>query len=253
MFGRKHQWELFRESLNVIPNEFRKLSSDIYYRISQKEKTVTKNTGEINQAIRIPENLVSDIPPIVVDGVLSRNFLKDYRESLDDTAQIIRAQLLDSYIIHPENLNRIEKDILEVTYEMREQYHSGKKRNYRQNVGDAIPKLACSYARLQCSSEISREDIDMVMDLWSYMDDEVSGRYSSPPMGIIKPFRLVGDSRKIYYRLCDGYPTEVFFPPIREAIKVIGADPLEFQIALDSMMQEEYVLRKGDSMLLLNP
>ncbi len=43
------------------------------------------------------------------------------------------------------------------------------------------------------------------------------------------------------------------FPPIREAIKVIGADPLEFQIALDSMMQEEYVLRKGDSMLLLNP
>ena len=250
VYGLKYQWGAFTKPLGVIPQEFRKINSDVYYCISDKEKNVKKNSGEINRAIWRPKGMTYDIP-IVVDDVSPRNFLKNYKESLDDVGRIVTAQLLDSYIIHPERLQQIQKQIIEITYEMRDKYLSTKKRVYRQNFNDAIEKLASSYARLQTSPEIGSEDIKWVFDHWQEMNDEVSLRYSAK-MGFFNSMRLVGDTRNIYYKLCDLYPTEVLFP-IREAIRLTKADPVEFEIALDSLSDGPFVKQIGENMMLLDP
>ena len=134
---------------------------------------------------------------------------------------------------------------------MRDKYFSKRNCGFHQNIGDAIPKLASAYARLQTTSKIKNDDIKWVFAKWSEMFDEFSSRYSSP-VGILKPLRFVRDTKKIYYKLYDSYTTEEDFP-IREAIYVIRADPLEFELALDSLVSEGLANRNGEYMRLLDP
>jgi hypothetical protein len=250
VFGRNYQWAMFKKPLMVIPPEFRRVSADVYYQISTKEKTVNKKGGEINRAILLPETMVSDIPVVIYD-VSQRTFQKDYFESLMGEASIIRAQLLDSLLIRPEESPAIEKAMREAIYVMRNEHLSGRRITYRQNIGDAIPRLAASYARLQSSPEIDKGYIDEVMNDWQFMHEKACSMHSSP-MGIIRAFSLTGDSRRIYFALYDAFGSDYAITP-GEGQKVSGASPEEYGIALDSIVETGYGRWKKQSIVLLDP
>ncbi len=250
VFGRNYQWGMFKKPLMVIPPEFRRASADVYYQISKKEETVKKTRGEINRAILLPETLIADIPVVIYD-VSQRTFQKDYLESLMGEASIIRAQLLDSLLIRPEESPVIERAMREAIYAIRNEHLSGRRITYRQNIGDAIPRLAASYARLQSSPEIDKRYIDEVMDDWQFMHEKACTMQSSP-MGITKAFSLTGDSRRIYFALYDAFGSDYAIAP-GEGLKVSGAVPEEFALALDSIVETGYGRWKKQSILLLDP
>jgi len=250
VFGRNYQWEMFKKPLIVIPPELRRVSSDVYYLISKKEKTINKKKGEINRAILLPETMVSDIPLVIYD-VEQRKFQRDYLDGLMGEAAVIRAQLLDSLFIRPEESLATESAMREAIYEMRSEHLSARRLTYRQNIGDAIPRLAAAYARLQSSPDIDKRYIDEVMDDWQFMHEKACSMQSSP-MGITRALSLAGDSRRIYFALYDAFGSEYAIAP-GEGLKASGASPEEFAIALDSIVETGYGRWKNQSIVLLDP
>ena len=164
VFGKEPQWNLFNKSLNAIPPELRKPTSNYYYYISKIEKTINKNSGEKNIAILHPKKLRTDIPIIITNESPKRNS-KDLQAQIDIESKIITAYLLDALLIKPRVTKQIQKMFLDEIYHMREQCLSVGLMPFNPNMS-AIPKLAGAYCRLQSNLEIRSEDVHYVVDLW---------------------------------------------------------------------------------------
>ncbi len=250
VFGKKHQWDIFRRPFDIIPNEFRKVNSYYYYHFSNSEVRVRKSQGEINQAILKPQTLVADIP-VAIDSESGKKLSPEYRDILKEESGIVRGQLLDGLFITPKSTEAIEKVMTEAVYELREEYLASGQRPFRQNISGAIPKLASSYARLQSNSEIRKDDIKYVMDLWSSMSHKTE-KIQSSPLKIRDAFTLTGDSRTLYYRLYDVFGAD---RPISfaDAVKIASMDPLDVKLAYESLEERGYCLIGKKGLTLLEP
>jgi len=250
IFGKDYHWNLFRKPLKVIPDDFKKASSDYYYYISKVERDLSKNKGEINLAILRPEKLVSDIP-ISFESVAERKYPRDYHALLSEESGVIIAYILDALLLKPQYSGKVEKMMLDAIYELREEYYSSGQRPYLQNIGDAVPKLASSYARLKASPDIKPEDVKYTTDLWTSMFRKAVKIPLYP--GKVSDFFLVtGDARKVYFKLYDVFAADYWIPMI-EAIEVLTMDPEDFELAVDALVEKGYCVRKEGHIMLLDP
>jgi hypothetical protein len=250
VFGKKHQWDMFRQPFEIIPKEFRRVNSYYYYLFSNAETAVRKSAGEINQAVLKPQKFIADIP-VAIDNESAKKIPLEYRDILSEESRIITGQLLDGLFITPQSTTAIEKEMQEAVYELREEYLSSGQRPFRQNISGAIPKLASSYARLQSSPDIRKDDIKYVMDLWSSMYHKTE-KIQSSSLRVRDAFALTGDARALYYRLSDAYGIEC---PISymDAVKTSSLDPLDFKLACESLEERGYCLIVKNNLTLLEP
>lgn len=250
VFGKKHQWDLFRRPFDIIPNEFRKVNSYYYYRFSSTETHVRKSEGELNQAILKPQKLVTDIP-VAMESESRKKLSPDYRGILKEESGIVRGQLLDGLFINPQSTGAIEKVMQEAVYELRDEYLASGQRPFRQNISGAIPRLASSYARLQSNGAIQKDDIKYVMDLWSSMSHKTE-RIQSSSLKVRDAFSLTGDARTLYYRLYDVFGAD--YPiPFGDVVKTAALDAIDIQLACESLEERGYCLRAGNTLTLLEP
>lgn len=250
VFGKKHQWDLFRRPFDIIPQEFRKVNSYYYYRFSGTETPLRKTDGEINQAILKPQKTVTDIP-VAMERESRKTLSPEYRGILKEESAIVRAQLLDGLFITPESTGAIEKVMQEAVYELRDEYLASGQRPFRQNISGAIPRLASSYARLQSNGAIQKDDIKYVMDLWSSMSHKTE-RIQSSSLRVRDAFSLTGDARTLYYRLYDVYGAD--YPiPATEVAKTAALDAIDIHLACESLEERGYCLRAGSTLTLLEP
>ena len=250
IFGKNYQWDLFRKPLKVIPDDFRKTSSNYYYYISKLERNLRKTEGEVNLAIFQPEKLVSDIP-IYFEGVKERKHLKDYYSLLDQESGVITAYMLDSLLLKPQYTSKVEAMMHDAVYELREEYYSSGQRPYHQNVGDALPKLASSYARLRASPDIEPPDAKYATDLWLSMFRKAE-KITSNPAKVSDLFQITGDARKVYYKLYDIFGAD-YWIPIIEAVEVTAMVPEDVEISIDALVEKGYCVRKEGHIMLLEP
>lgn len=250
IFGKNYQWDLFRKPLRVIPDDFRKTSSDYYYYISKIERDLNKSRGEMNLAILRPEKLISDIP-ISFESVSERKYSRDYHALLSKESGVITAYILDALLLKPQYSDKVEEMMLDAIYELREEYYSSGQRPYLQNIGDAVPKLASSYARLKASLDIKSEYVKYVTDLWTSMFRKAAKIPLYP--GRVSDFFLVtGDARKVYFKLYDVFAAD-YWIPIIEAIEAVAMDPVDFELSVDALVERGYCVRKGGHIMLLDP
>lgn len=251
IFGKQYQWDLFQRPLKIIPKDFMKITSDYYYySVSEMYRCIRKSTGEVNQAILKPEKMISDIP-IVIEDMSQRKFLKGDGENYDTTSNIVTSYLLDALLLRPKSSETIEKMMHDAVYELRDEYFSAGQRPFNQNIGDAIPKLASSYARLQASSDIRTEDVKYIVDLWSSMFRRAE-KISSYPMKISHIYELTADARRFYFECYDVFGAD-YNIPLAEAMEALNVDPIDFELAIDSLVEKGYCKRSRNSIMLLEP
>jgi len=248
ILAREYQWNLFNKSLQMIPPELRKVTSDYYYHISKVEKNIKKEKGEKSEAILRPKKLISDIPIVILDES-QKKISQELQENLKIESQVLTAHLLDALLLQPRSTKKIEEMMKDKIYRMREDYFSAGLVSFNQNL-DAIPKLAAAYSRLQSNPEIHKEDIDFVTDLWGSMSRKAEKITSSIKTSHI--LELTGETAKIFLKLLDIYGTDTEIT-MAEAARELKIDYQDLDLGIDSLQNKGYCIRKMNSFILLDP
>jgi len=250
ILGRDYQWTLFNKSLlQIVPHELRKSTSDYYYYISKIEKEITKDKGEKNIAIHRPKKLLSDIPIVILDET-QRKISKEFQEQLEIESKIITANLLDALLIQPQATKKVEGMMHDEIYRMQEECYSVGIMPYNQNMG-AVPKLAASYCRLHSSTDIKPEDVRFVVDLWFEMWRRAE-KIDTSPMKTSHMLELTGDSRRVFVKLYDIFGADMEIS-MAEAVREMKMETIDLELAVDSLENKGYCMRRNKSILLLEP
>ena len=164
--GKKKQWSRFKSRMQIIPSEFKRPSSDIYYKISEQVNLPKLKSKEINLAFHNPEKIPMDIPVVLEVDVQTK---KDYNDAIDSLTPMVRGYLLDSLMIQPQIPENLSAHITEKVYEVINDVKSSGYIPYFQNLGTSIPKLTLSFSRLNTRITTGKNDINEVVDLWADM------------------------------------------------------------------------------------
>ncbi|MCK9591307.1 MAG: hypothetical protein M0Q91_04780 [Methanoregula sp.] len=250
ILGNDSQWRLFNKPLQTVPNEFRRKNADYYYYISKIERVFKKVSRENNIAILRPKSLLSDLPIVILDET-QKKISKQFIEQLEIESKIVTAHLLDALLLQPHATKKVEKMMYEKIVEIREEYYSAGLLPFNQNIGGAVPKLASSYCRLQSSLDIQKKDVDYVVDLWFSMRRRAE-KLADSPMKQNHMLELTTDARTVFLKLYDifGADTEI---SMAEAIQELRMDPKEFELAVDSLINKGYCVRRNNFITLLEP
>jgi len=250
ILSKKTQWDAFKKPMKIIPEEFFNLNSKFYYCISEKEKTYPQTqSDEINLAFLKPEKLMADIP-IVIEDISLKGISRVEKDDLEDRKKFITSYLLDSLIITPNPMESIEKIVTNAVYDIRDEYLRSGISPYRQNLGDAIPKLTASISRLHLDPVPKAEHIKKVIDLWKEMHRKVKYRMGDS-LSISKYYELSDNTRKFYTELHDTYGKE-YSIPMQEVIKLTSLkNDSDFHHALNELVERGYAIRDRNSVKLL--
>ncbi len=174
---------------------------------------------------------------------------KDYRELIKEEQPLITAYILDALMLKPDPMNTVEKTITDAVYMIREEYKRTGYSPYKQNLGDAVPKLTSAIARLQRASKATDSDVEDVVELWLDMHYKANKIYSSP-LKVAKRYDLLDTARKLYVELHETYGLE-YWIPLDEAAAKTTLHPEEFMVALESLVFAGFAIRKAGAVKIL--
>ncbi len=250
ILGNDLQWNLFNKPLKTVPNEFRRINPDYYYYISKIEKTFKTISKENNVAIHRPANLISDMPIVILDET-QKKISKQFTEQIEIQSKIVTAHILDALLLRPHATKTVEKMMNEKIVELREEYLSAAILPFNQNIGGAVPKLASSYCRLRFNSKIDQNDVNHVVDLWISMRKRAE-KLADSPMKQSHMLELTANGREVFFKLYDIYGAETEIS-MAEAVREMKMDPVEFELAVDSLVNKGYCIRRNNFLTLLEP
>ena len=251
VLSKKSLWEAFKKPLKIIPQEFFRSNSKFFYCISEKEKILPQNNfEETNLAILRPEKLMADIP-IVLDDVSIKGNVGILQQDIEDNKKFITGYLLGSLMLKPDPLKTVEKAVTEAVYEISEEYLRSGILPYRQNLGDAIPTLSASIARLHLDPETKSKHVREVLDLWKEMHRKVKYRMGDS-LPVSKYYDLTDNARKLYTELYDAFGKE-YWIPIQEVIKITSLkNDTDFTHALNELVEHGLAIRDRRGVKILD-
>jgi hypothetical protein len=172
-------------------------------------------------------------------------------KQIEIESKIVTAHLLDALLLQPRATKAVEKMMTEKIIKMREEYLSASLLPFNQNIGGAVPKLASSYCRLRFNSKIDQDDVNHVVDLWVSMRKRAE-KITDSSMKMNHMLELTADGRRVYFELMDifGAETEI---SMAEAMREVKMDPIEFELAVDSLVNKGYCIRRNNFITLLEP
>ena len=249
VLGKKAQWTTFRWSMNIIPQDFFQVNARYRYYISDQEKCmVARGCEELSRAIYRPENYIMDIP-LVVEDASPNQLSKDYKEIIKEEQPLVTSYILDALMLKPDPMSTVEKTITDAVYAIREEYKRTGYSPYKQNLGDAVPKLTSAIARLQRASKATQSDVESVVELWLDMHHKANKIYSSP-LKVAKRYDLLDTARKLYVELHETYGLE-YWIPLDEAAAKTTLHHEEFMVSLESLVFAGFAIRKAGEVKLL--
>jgi hypothetical protein len=250
VLSKKVQWDAFKKPMNAIPKEFFRPSSPYFYLISEREKpNPSHQSEEVNLAFLRPEKYVMDIP-IVIEDVSIKGVAGIKKEFVDEERKMVMAYLLDSLLIKPNPMGLVEKLIKEAVYTIRDQYMRSGISTYNQNLGDAIPKLTSSIARLQLDSKVNSDHVKKIVDLWRDMHTQTRYRMGTP-LSISKLYEISDDSRKLYTEIYDVFGKECPISMGEVANITTLKNDVDFNQALTQLVERGYAMRNKKGITLL--
>ena len=240
VLGKQKIWNAYTGSMNsVIPSDFRKLSSDYFYRISDQDKVIDiEQKREFSLSVLNPKITPMQIPLILdVDDVKSRKQLnKDCKEDYP----VLNAYLIDSLLMKPSISGSLDGYIVEKTYEFKNDIIDMGGLSYNHDLGSSLPLMVLAYARLLHKTECSKDDLNEVFEFCMEMI-HWTNRELSTPLYYFEQYSLKGDEETLYKDLCNAFGTDIEVS-IEEAKKATVLNEFVFDDVLQKLSIKGLVL-----------
>jgi hypothetical protein len=252
ILGKKKPWLGFKKSMNIIPREFRKVTSPFYYTQSEQEKMVDHiKADEINLAYLNPEQRPMHIP-VPLDDVEVRP-QKDYSLDMESISPMVTAFILDSLMIQPKIPSSLESHVTDCLHTVVEEFKGSGWVPYKQDFSSLVPRLSLSFARYQSHMKLSKKDVNQAVEVWSVMYYRAK-KVVSTQYEVSRLYRLDDKSRKLYFDLVDAYELEISIP-LSEVRKQITSfrNEWDFEEALDTLNRNGLLTKpRQDSIKILD-
>jgi hypothetical protein len=248
VLGRKYLWDHFRNTMKVLPPEFFKASSRYYYLIADSEERILKsNSEETSQAIYYPTETAVHIP-IVIENVSLKMRAREFQEYVAEERKLMIPYIMESLFLKPDVENVREK-IIDAIDDMKAHFEKKGRAPYIQNLGGAATTLSASTARLYSHKRVQSQDIDNTVDLWKEAYNRAVYIFGSP-LSPEKRNRYTDDASQLYDELYGAFGLDSWVP-IRECLKVTKVDPIDFELALDSLEISGSLVRVNSNIMIL--
>jgi hypothetical protein len=244
VLGKQKSWNAYTGSMNaVIPSDFRRASSDYYYKLSEQDREFETGTRrEVSLSYLNPAVTPMQLPLILdIEDVKSRSKINAYCK---EDYSVLNAHLLDTLLMNPFIPVSLDPYITEKTYELRNDLIDMGGLPYNQDLGSAISLMSLAYSRLQHKTECSKDDVKEVFDFWVDMTHNVS-RELSTPVTLTELYSLRRSEKTLYTDLCAAFGTDVDVS-VEEAKKATSLKESQFEAALEKLNLKGYVLLMGN-------
>ena len=248
VLGRKYLWDHFRNAMKVLPSEFFRASSRYYYLMTDSEKrTLRSDSEEISQAIYYPKETAVHIP-IVIENVSLKMKAREFQEYVAEERKLMIPYVMESLYLKP-NVENVRERIVDAIDEMKAHFEKKGRASYIQNLGSAATTLSASTARLYSHKSVRSQDIDYTVDLWKEAYNRAVYIFGSP-LSPEKRIRYTDDASQLYDELYGAFGLDSWVP-IRECLKVTKVDPIDFELALDSLEISGSLVRVNSNIMIL--
>jgi hypothetical protein len=249
VLGKTKPWYGFRRSMDVIPAELRRESSDYFYRLSlQEEEYHNLASREINLAFLNPERVPMHIP-LVLD--IEMKSLSKYRERLQVEKPLVTAFMLDALLLHPAIPGSLQHSLVDAMYELVSDVKGSGSVPYTQDFGTLIPRLGASFARYNSRFNVNGDDIRKGVNLWSDMFYRAK-KMVSTQHPVSQLYRLSDAARRLYVDLNDAYGIEnpIMVAEIPSSIQS-AKHPGLYEEALEDLNRQGLIIRMNRSTIKL--
>lgn len=163
----RSSWAAFKRSAIIVPNEFRKTTATHFYKHCETAEILRPvNSREV--CLSYPE--VREVPvhiPLPLE--FNMRSLSAYQEDLKYFTPIARTFLLDAILFQPDIPDTLQKRLEEAMYEIIENVTFANDVPYNQDLGSVILKLTSSFARLDFTSKVTKDNLEGSKDIWGEM------------------------------------------------------------------------------------
>ncbi|WP_321431207.1 hypothetical protein [uncultured Methanolobus sp.] len=231
IIANKMGWDSFTSLQRLIPNEFKSTKSPYFYDSFDVDKTVNPVAStEVNLSILMPKKSFVHVP-VAFDADLRPK--SSYLGDISFEIPFVRAHLLDSLLFQPEVTKKAEKCLTEHVYEMSETFTKSSNLVYKQDLGDAAPKLGSSIARMNFRNELSVDDIREGFNVWIDMFEH-SCKFQKSSLSLDEIFRLPAEAARLYLELEDQFGIDKLIS-LDNVEKILDLTPFELSNALTSL------------------
>jgi len=206
ILGKDKQWSAFKKIMNVIPREFRQISSNNFYKLLDRETIINPvDSTEVSLAYYNPSSMPVQIPAALD---VENKPVSQYKDNLEYEIPMVRAHIIDALLFRPEIPNKLDSYVTNCVYDLVDEIKRSGYVPYNQNLGSAIPKLSSSFARLNFDIATTKEDITRGVDLWSDMFYHAK-KVASTQLDISKLYSLSDNAKQLYIDLNLAYGVDV--------------------------------------------
>lgn len=248
VLGRKYLWDHFRNAMKVLPSDFLKASSRYYYLIADSEKRNLKsNSEEMSQAIYYPKETAVHIP-IVIENVSLKMKAREFQQYVAEERKLMIPYIMESLFLKPD-VESVRERIVDAIDDMKAHFEKKGWAPYTQNFGGAATALSASTARLCSHKKVQSQDIDNTVDLWKEAYNRAVYIFGSP-LSPEKRIRYTDATSQLYDELYGAFGLDSWVPT-RECLKVTKLDPVDFELALESLETTGSLVRVNGKIMLL--
>jgi len=202
MLGRKREWNTVKRIMNVIPNEFKQVSSRNFYRILDNEERINPiDSTEVSLAYFNPSKIPIQIP-VVMDVEPVSDFY-----NIDYEIPMIRSHILDAILHQPEIPKKLESYVTDCVYNLIDDVKKIGRIPYKQDLS-VIPKLSLAIARINFENELTKNDAIECVDLWGEMFKKAK-KITSTQLDSKNIYKLSKNARKVYIDLHEIFGKDV--------------------------------------------
>lgn len=241
VIGKKKTWAGFKKGMEIIPPELKKVSSDYFYRLFQKEEqSEPVLSREVNLAYLNPETIPLHIPMVLDADIKSSS---TYKEAFSAQKPLITAFMLDALMLEPVVSENLEHFITDAMYELVLDVKGSGSLPYTQDFGSLLPRLGTSFARYNSRFNVDKTDIRRGIDLWSEMFYQAK-KLMSAEHPVARMYRLSDKARTLYLDLTDafGHDTPIPVSAIAGYIPIFK-NPDDYEEALDELNHHGLIIR----------
>lgn len=161
----KNKWQNFKRMTSIIPREFRKATSKNYYKsISTGKIPNASRSEEVNFAFLNKKDTPIHIP-MPFEDLKFKGFYK-YKDDFQERLPMARAYVLDSLLFTPEIPTKLQRRVEEAMVFMVDEVLAAEDIPCYQDIGSAVTKLTCSFARLNFNMTATLSDLNDGKELW---------------------------------------------------------------------------------------
>jgi len=249
ILGKSKPWSGFKRSMDIIPTELKRESSDYFYRLSILEEDYTRlKSQEINLAFLNPEYIPMHIPLVLDVGI--KNFSR-YKETHLVQKPLVTAFILDALMMQPKVPDNLQGFMIDTMYDLVSDVKGSGNIPYKQDFNTLIPRIGASFARYNARFKVRNEDLKNGIDLWSDMFYRAR-KIVSTQHPVAHLFRLNDIARKLYVDLNDvfGIENPIMIAEIPTHLPTLK-DRYHYEEALDDLNRQGLVIRLNNNTIKL--